>query len=91
MSYVLNFHVEILLILTYDLGSTDQTTNGSRFHMMWVDVLEAKITTCVSRVTYAFVTNLGLLYMTKMSKNGRVSLASISSVNSLVGLGLVRQ
>jgi hypothetical protein len=36
MSYVLNFLVEILLILTHDLGSTAPTTNDSPFQVMWV-------------------------------------------------------
>jgi hypothetical protein len=31
VSYVLNFIVEILLVLTYDLDSTDQTMNASHF------------------------------------------------------------
>jgi hypothetical protein len=35
MSYVPNFIVEILL-LSYDLGSADQTMNKSTFYMMWV-------------------------------------------------------
>jgi hypothetical protein len=49
MSYVLNFLVEILQILTYDLGSAAQATNDFSFHMMWVDGLEMQITTCMSR------------------------------------------
>jgi hypothetical protein len=36
VSYILSFLVEILLVLTYDLGSTDQTMNNSPFHVMWV-------------------------------------------------------
>jgi hypothetical protein len=36
MSYVLNFIVEIFLILTYDLSSADQIMNESPFYMMWV-------------------------------------------------------
>jgi hypothetical protein len=36
MFFILNFLVEILLILTYDLGSTDQAMNDSPFHMMWM-------------------------------------------------------
>lgn len=39
-SYILNFLVEIILILTYDLGSTDQTMNDSPFQVMWVVGLE---------------------------------------------------
>jgi hypothetical protein len=34
MSSVLGFLIEILLILTYDLGSTHQAMNDSLFHMM---------------------------------------------------------
>jgi hypothetical protein len=36
MSYVLNFLVEILVILTQDLGSTDQNIKYYSFHVMWV-------------------------------------------------------
>jgi hypothetical protein len=36
MSYGLNFVVEILRNLTYDLDCTDQTMNDSLFHMIWV-------------------------------------------------------
>jgi hypothetical protein len=45
MSYVLKFNAEILLILAYGLGLTDQTMNDSPFHMMWVIDLEVQITT----------------------------------------------
>jgi heme A synthase len=72
MSYVLHFLAEILLILTYDRASTDQTMNNSHFHMTWVVGLEVQITTCF---WYTFVANLGLLFMTKTSKNRSVSLA----------------
>jgi hypothetical protein len=47
MLYVLNFLAEILLILTYDLGSIDRTMNDSPFHMMWVVGFEVQITTCM--------------------------------------------
>jgi hypothetical protein len=36
MSYIFNFLVEILLILTYDLGSVDQSMNDSRFYVVCV-------------------------------------------------------
>jgi hypothetical protein len=49
MSYILNFLVEILLILMYDLSFTDQTMNDFPFHVMWVVGLEVQITTCMSR------------------------------------------
>jgi hypothetical protein len=42
MSHVFNFLFEILLILTHDLGSTDQTINDSAFHVMWVVELEVQ-------------------------------------------------
>jgi hypothetical protein len=42
MSHVSNSVVEILLILTDDLGLTDQTVNNSSFHVMWKFVLEAR-------------------------------------------------
>jgi hypothetical protein len=40
MSYVFNFVVEILLLLTHDLGLTDPTMNDSPFHVIWVVGLE---------------------------------------------------
>jgi hypothetical protein len=43
MSYVLNFLVEIILILTYDLSSTDQTVNDSSFQVLWKVGLEVQI------------------------------------------------
>jgi hypothetical protein len=36
MSYVFNFVVKIVLILTYDRHSVDQTMNDSLFYVMWV-------------------------------------------------------
>jgi hypothetical protein len=87
MFYVLNFLVEILLILIHDLGSTDLTRNDSPFHVMLVVGLEVQITTCFR---YTFVASLGPLFMTKMSKNGRVSLASTPTANLTVGLRLLR-
>jgi hypothetical protein len=50
ISYVLNFLVEILLILTY--GSTDQAMNDSPFHVMWL--VEVRIMTCMSRFPVHF-------------------------------------
>jgi hypothetical protein len=38
MSYILNFHVEIFLVLTFDFVSTDQAMNDSPFHVVWVDL-----------------------------------------------------
>jgi hypothetical protein len=54
MSYVFNFVVEILLILTYDLRSVDQTVNHSPFYVIWVVELEVQITTSVSRLPVHF-------------------------------------
>jgi hypothetical protein len=54
MSYVLSFLVEILLSLTYDLGSTDQTMTDSPFHVMWVVGLKVQRTTCMSRFPVHF-------------------------------------
>jgi hypothetical protein len=34
MSYILNFTAEIIMILTYDPGSTDQIMIDSHFHIM---------------------------------------------------------
>jgi hypothetical protein len=44
MACILNFLVEILLILTYDLGSADQTVNDSPLHVMRVIGLKVQIT-----------------------------------------------
>jgi hypothetical protein len=54
ISYVLNSLVEILLILTYDHGSTDQTMNDSSFHEVWVVGLELQIITCMNRMIIIF-------------------------------------
>jgi hypothetical protein len=50
-----NFVIEILLILTYDLGSADQTMNDSPFYVMWVVGLEVQITTSMSRFPVHFL------------------------------------
>lgn len=57
MFYVLNFVVEIFLILTYEyaLGSTDQTMNVSPFYVMWVAGLEVLITIIMSRFPLQFL------------------------------------
>jgi hypothetical protein len=90
MPYVLNFVFEILLILTYDLGSTDQAMNDTPFRVMWVVGLEVQITACMPDFRYTFVVSLGPLFMSKTSKNGRVLLALTSIVNFMVGLRLLR-
>jgi hypothetical protein len=54
MSSLLNLIVEILLILTYNLGSTDQTMNDSTFHVMWAVRLEVQIMTCMSMLPVHF-------------------------------------
>jgi hypothetical protein len=54
MSYVLNYVVEILLNLTYDLGSSDQTMKDSLFHALWVVWLQVQIMTCMSRFLIHF-------------------------------------
>jgi hypothetical protein len=51
MSYILNFLGEILLILTYDLGLTDQTM----IDVMWVIGLEVQIITCINRFPVIFL------------------------------------
>jgi hypothetical protein len=88
MSYVLNFVAEILLILTYDLGPSDQTMNDSHFRVMSVAGFEVQITTSMSRLPVHFHGEFGPLFMTKISKNERASLASTSIVNLMVGLTL---
>jgi hypothetical protein len=90
MSYVPNFVVEILLILTRDLASADQTMNDSPFYVIWVAGLEAQITTSMSRFLIYFNGQFGLLFMAKTSKNGRVPLASTSIVNLMVGRTLLK-
>jgi hypothetical protein len=49
-----NIPVEILLSLTYDLGSTDETMNGSPFHVMWVVRLEVQISISMSTFSEHF-------------------------------------
>jgi hypothetical protein len=69
MSYILNFLVDFLLILSYELGCTDLPMKDAPFCMMWVVGLEVQITSCFR---YIFVASLGPLFMTKTSKNGRI-------------------
>jgi hypothetical protein len=52
--YVLNFVVEILLILTFALRSVDPTLNDSTFYVMWVVELDAQIKTSMSRLPVQF-------------------------------------
>jgi hypothetical protein len=54
MSCVFNFVVEILLILTYDLRSADQTMNDSPFYVMLVVELEVQIMTSMNRLLVHF-------------------------------------
>jgi hypothetical protein len=63
MSSLLKLFVEILLIVTYGLGSTDQTVNNSPFHVMWEVRFEVHI----------FVASLGFRVIRNRSKEGRVS------------------
>jgi hypothetical protein len=59
MSYILNFVVvENLLILTYDLGSTDQTLSDSPCHVMWVVWLEVTCMPFSQTFTFFFVTEM---------------------------------
>jgi hypothetical protein len=48
---ILNFVVEILLILTYsyELASTDQTMKNSPIHVIRLVGIEVQVTTCMSR------------------------------------------
>jgi hypothetical protein len=54
MFHILSFVAEVLLALTHDLGSTDQTMNDSPFYVIWVAGLEMQITTGVSRFPVHF-------------------------------------
>jgi hypothetical protein len=47
VSYIFNFFVEILLILTYDLRSVDQSMNDSTLYVMVVGI-EVQITTSMN-------------------------------------------
>jgi hypothetical protein len=83
MSYVLNFLVEILLILTYDLASTDQAMNDSSFHMVWVGGLEMRIKTCTSRFLVHFVAKSGPHFITTMME-------SVQQLNNWLNVKLSR-
>lgn len=52
--YIFNFIVEILLILTCDLRSVDQTINDSPFYIMWVVGFEMKTMISMSRFPFQF-------------------------------------
>jgi hypothetical protein len=54
MSHVYNFIVEILLILTYELRSVDQTVNDCPFYVMFVVRLEVQITASMNRLPVQF-------------------------------------
>jgi hypothetical protein len=54
MSHILNFLVEMLLIVTHDFGSTNQAKNVSPFHVIWVVGLEVQITTYMNRIPVQF-------------------------------------
>jgi hypothetical protein len=54
VSYVHNFVVETLLILTHGLGLDDQTMNDSPFYVIYVIGPEMKITTGMSRFPVQF-------------------------------------
>jgi hypothetical protein len=93
MSYVFNFVVENLLILTYDLRSADQTMNDPPFNAIWVVGLEVQMTSGMSRLLVHF---RGLFWTSLRNQNvqerkGVISfIASTSIVNSMVGLTLLR-
>jgi hypothetical protein len=77
----IQFHVEILLILTYYLGHIGKAINRFSFHMMGV-----------LRLSYmcrfpVHLHKLELLFMTKMSKKRKVFLDSTSILNCVVGGG----
>jgi hypothetical protein len=85
MPYVLNFHAEILLILTYGLGLTDKTQNDSPFHMMWVVGLEVQIMASIGK----FPVHFHGQYWTLLHDQEVQESASI--VNLMVGLMLLRR
>jgi hypothetical protein len=89
MSYIFNFVVEILLILVYDLCLVDQTMYNFPLYVMWVVGLEVQVPVWVG-FQYTFVVSSGPCFVTETSKNGRVSLASTSIVNLMVGLMQLR-
>jgi hypothetical protein len=90
MAHVLNFLVDVILILTDDLGSTDQTVNHFRFHVMWVIGLKSRWRSVWIDFRCTFVANVGPLIIIKTSKNWRVSLFSTSILILLAGLTLLR-
>jgi hypothetical protein len=51
---ILILFVKILLILTHDLRSVDQSMNCSPFHVMWVVGLEVQVATSMSRLPVHF-------------------------------------
>jgi hypothetical protein len=52
--YVLNFVAKIILILTYDLGSADETMNDFLFYVMWVVGLDIQIKSSMKRLQVQF-------------------------------------
>jgi hypothetical protein len=54
MSYVFNFIVKILLVLTYDHRLVDQTMNDSPFYVVCVVGLDVTRTTSMSRLPVHF-------------------------------------
>jgi hypothetical protein len=82
MYYILNFHVEILLILTYDLGLTDQAMNDFPFHVMWVVGLEVQ-TSMVRFPVHFHGQFWTMLHDQELQE-------STSIVNLMVGLMLLR-
>jgi hypothetical protein len=44
----------MLLVLTYDLRSVDQTMNDFPFYVMWVVGIEVQITTSINRLPVHF-------------------------------------
>jgi hypothetical protein len=54
MSYVSDFVAKIILVLTYNLRSVEQTMGDSPFYVMWVVRIEVKITASVRRHSVHF-------------------------------------
>jgi hypothetical protein len=54
MSYVSDFVAKIILVLTYNLRSVEQTMDDSLFYVMWVVRVKVKITASVCQLSVHF-------------------------------------
>jgi hypothetical protein len=92
MFYVSNFVVEILLILTYDLHSVDQTVNNSPFYVMWVVRIEVQITTSMSILLIHFCGQFWTLFHNQNIQEWKsvISFNFQCEFDLMIGLTLLR-